>query len=453
MNTSFGAEFTFTSWHFDANCGELKLKYSDSEFGDFLEIFQFPDLNVERYQRLKPQIDTAINCLYWMTGVSYYKTSLAKQIKFEGQPSKQSSWQLPNQEQANWLTETWQHGLAELAFENQLPWLEHTKFKPSSNIKQVASINCNLSARSLVAIGGGKDSLVSIEAIKSMGEEAILFMVGQSKFIQSVADETGLPLLQVRRQVDPKLKLANEKKAYNGHVPITAINACVATVAALLYDFDSVVFSNERSADSGNVQLESGHWVNHQYSKSLAYEQTWQKIIQQNIATDLHCFSLLRPFSELAIVQKFSVMKNYFKYFSSCNRNFHLTGSQNQQHHWCGSCPKCAFVFLCLAPYVNKQELLDIFNKDLFVDIELHGMFESLLGIQGIKPFECVGEQQECRLALQLLGTHPDWQGQRQVSRWLKLLPGLNGQQINQIIGPSQLHMIPEKRKFMQVFN
>lgn len=447
--TGIGREFSFNSRHFDASSGQLTLNYSNTEYGDFTEVFQFPQVDMDRYQQLKPHIDAAMDCLYWMAGVSYYKTSLAETIQF----GKHNKGQVPNQRQADWLTQTWQHGLAELAFENHLPWLQHIKFFHAPDAKVNQSKTVDLSARSLVAIGGGKDSLVSIEAIKSMGEEATLFMVGQSAFIQSVATKTGLPLLQIKRKVDSKLKQVNAAGAFNGHVPITAINACVAVVSALLYDFDAVVFSNERSADSGNVQLEGGQWVNHQYSKSLAYEQTWQQIIQQDIARDLLCFSLLRPFSEVAIVQKFAALKTYFPYFSSCNRNFHLSGTENQNHHWCGSCPKCAFVFLCLAPFISRKELMDIFKKDLLADDELITLFESLLGIKGLKPFECVGEQQECRLAVQLLASHPDWHNQQQINQWLQVLPELNQAQIDTLMTASQAHMIPNKRKFQQVLD
>ncbi len=449
MNAELGAEFSFTPWHFDANSGELKLTYSDSKFGEFEELFQFPQPDVTRYHRFQSSIDAAIDCLHWMAGVSYYKTALAKRICF-GQNITRPK---PNQLQAQWLSKTWQHGLAELAFNNQLPWLAHIKFEAELRQEGKASKTIALSPQSLVAIGGGKDSLVSIEAIKAMGEQASLFMVGQSKFIESVSKKTGLPLLQVGRKVDSKLKLVNDQGAFNGHVPITAINACVAVVAALLYDFDSVVFSNERSADVGNVKLDSGQWVNHQYSKSLPYEYMWQQVISQCLVSDLHCFSLLRPFSELAIVKKFSSHNNYFPHFSSCNRNFHLSGSKNQTHHWCGSCPKCAFVFLCLAPYLSKKELLSIFNKNLFSDKALNGLFESLLGITGLKPFECVGEQQECRLALQLLEGHPQWQGQKNIQHWLKVLPHLDEVQIDEIMQASQEHLIPLKRNFQLVLS
>lgn len=442
IKSKFGIEFTFKSWHFNVDSGQLTLNYFSTEFGDFTELYLFPEVTTERYQLFKSQIDASFDCLHWMAGVSYYKASLAEKISFIDNE--------PNQAQADWLTQTWQHGLAELAFENQLPWLEHINFTHTKQAVKPAS-TIGLSAKSLVAIGGGKDSLVSIEAVKAQGEEASLLVVGQSKFIQSVAAQTDLPLLQISRQVDAKLKNVNDQGAFNGHVPITAINGCVAVVAALLYDYDSVVFSNERSADVGNVKMNGGQWVNHQHSKSLAYEQAWQQIIHQCIANDLHCFSLLRPFSELAIVKKFAALKSYFPYFSSCNRNFHLAGSQNQHHHWCGKCPKCAFVFLCLAPFVSKKELLGIFQQDLFADSEMQELFESLLGIQGIKPFECVGEQQECRLALQLLSDHSDWQTQPQIKQWLQLLPQLTQLQVEEVMAASEAHLIPKKRRFRQV--
>ncbi len=440
---NFGARFSFESWTFDVETGLLCFYYKDSEFGDFEESFIFSGVDKTRYHQHQNSIDSAINCLFWMAGVSYYKTSLARRIVFNNEK--------PNQEQAIWLTQTWQAGLAELAYENGLGWLDHIEIHGESTELFLNTVK--LKQRSLVAIGGGKDSLVSVEAIKAMNEPASLFMVGQSAFIKSVAEETDLPLLSIGRKVDARLKSANEKGAFNGHIPITAVNASVAVLAALLYDFDTVVFSNERSADVGNVQAENGSWVNHQYSKSLVYEQSWQNIIHNHIASDLHCFSLLRPFSELAIVQRFATLKQYFPFFSSCNRNFHLAGSQNSEHHWCGECPKCAFVFLCLAPFVTRDELLGIFRKDLFVDSDLLSLFDSLLGIEGLKPFECVGEQQECRLAVHLLTEHPDWHRHEQVLMWKKILPAFKCTDSVAILAPSNLHQIPGKRNFRQVLS
>lgn len=440
---NFGAQFTFESWSFDSETGQLNFTYHDSEYGAFSETFTFPNVGTDRYEKYESAICAAINCLFWMAGVSYYKTSLAQKIVFNDEK--------PNLQIAEWLTQTWRSGLAELAFENGLGWLDHILILGESTDKPASEVV--LKPRSLVAIGGGKDSLVSIEAIKSMGEPASLFMVGQSSFIQSVAAHTDLPLMSIARQVDAKLAAVNQQGAFNGHIPITAINACVATLAALLYDYDSVVFSNERSADVGNVQADNGQWVNHQYSKSLTYEQTWQAIIRKYMTPDLHCFSLLRPFSELAIVRRFAKLKQYFPYFSSCNRNFHLAGSQNSGHHWCGQCPKCAFVFLCLAPFVARDELLGIFHKNLFDDEKLSSLFDSLLGIKGLKPFECVGEQQECRLAVALLSQHPDWHNHKQVMAWKQILPEFPSCDEETVMTASKQHQIPLKRNFQRVLS
>lgn len=437
----FGAEFTFKTWSFEKKTGRLICSYHDSVYGSFDEIFVFHDVAPERFVQYEKAICEAIDCLFWMAGVSYYKTSLSQNIVF-----KQNK---PSHEQAQWLTQTWQAGLAELAFTQGLGWLSHIEITGID--KKSSAAKLKLQPRSLVAIGGGKDSLVSIEAIKTIGESASLFMVGQSAFIKSVAVHTSLPLIAIERQLDPRLRTANQKGAFNGHIPITAINACVGVVVALLYDFDSVVFSNERSADVGNVQTEGGQWVNHQYSKSLRYEQCWQNLVHQYIATDLYCFSLLRPFSELAIVKRFAELSQYFPHFSSCNRNFHLTGSENKDHHWCGKCPKCAFVFLCLAPFVSADEIITIFQKDLFADSELTALFHSLLGIEGMKPFECVGEQQECRLAVTLLSQHKDWQNHPQVKAWQEILPKISKAEQQILLTASSRHQIPDKRQFLQV--
>ena len=50
-------------------------------------------------------------------------------------------------------------------------------------------------------------------------------------------------------------------------------------------------------------------------------------------------------------------------------------------------------------------------GKNLFADPELKGTFEQLLGIDGHKPLECVGEIAETRTAIAMskkLGSYPE---------------------------------------------
>lgn len=438
----FSQFFRFVGWQFEPKTGILQLDYHDQKYGDFSEWFQFPTFDLSLYQQRRQGLQRAFEQLFWLAGVSYYKTGLAERIEFA------QFLALPSPQQSACLRQTWRSGLAELAFQNGLDESPKADF-PAAEKDVLTAEKHNLKARSLVAIGGGKDSLVSIDFLQQQGEELSLFMVGQSDFIRQVAKQTQSPLLAVARTVDSRLKTANQNGAFNGHIPITAINSAVAVVAALLYDYDAIVFSNERSADVGNVQDKKGNWVNHQYSKSFEFERQFQTLIEQFVDCDLSYFSLLRPFSELKIVEQFAQLPQYWPHFSSCNRNFHLTGSRNKNHHWCGDCAKCAFVFLCLAMFIPKPKVLEIFAKNMLDDEQLLPLFSELLGLQGIKPFECVGEIAESRLAWQKIAENPHWKD-------AKLLQQISVPKVSQAVEKQLLtaapqQQIPNKRNFRQI--
>lgn len=447
--TAADSTFTFKQAFFDAETGVLTLNYQDSRFGDFQEQFVFPAALLQQLWLDDAQRNTwliavnrAVQHIFWMAGVSYYKTSLAAEIQFEHEQ--------PCETEARWLTDTWQAGLAELAHENNLGWLSHIRF-PDQNHKSEPADHLTLPGRTLVPIGGGKDSLVTIERLRQAGEDVTLFQVGSSELIQQVSKATELPLIQIKRRVDARLKQVAEQGAYNGHVPITAINSTVAVLTALLGGFDSVAFSNERSADVGNVKADNGQWVNHQYSKSWGFEQQYRDVLSETMEQAVDYFSVLRPYSELAIVQEFSRYPQYFEVFSSCNRNFHLSGSRNENGRWCGQCPKCAFVFVCLAPFISRKQLLTIFGHDLLADNDLKNLFLALFGIEGDKPFECVGEALEMRAALTFLKEHEDWQKQESLQYWTQQVPTVNQSDIEVLMAKQQPYLLPSKRDLSAV--
>ena len=78
-----------------------------------------------------------------------------------------------------------------------------------------------------------------------------------------------------------------------------------------------------------------------------------------------------------------------------------------------GECPKCRFVSLILAPFISRDELLAIFGgRDMFAEPEQREGYLELLGVDGLfKPFECVGEPDECRVALEMIRERGDWAG------------------------------------------
>jgi hypothetical protein len=297
-----------------------------------------------------------------------------------------------------------------------------------------------------VPIGGGKDSLVSVEMLKRAGEDATAMWIGNSQLIAACAERTGLPLLNIRRELSPLLFDYNRNGAYNGHIPVTAINSAILAVAAVLYGFDAIAFSNERSASSATLEYD-GQPVNHQWSKSWAFEQAFGELLQSTVAADLHYYSLLRPLSELAVAERFARTSHYDEVFSSCNRNFRILGPKPADR-WCGQCPKCHFVFLALAPFMPKPRLLGIFGRNLLDDTALAAAFDALMEYRDHKPFECVGEGIESRAAMAALGARAEWREDALVARFVdEIAPQLGADEptLDALLAPAGEHRIPER--------
>ena len=416
MTASFHHTFTFLDWHLDTSSHQLRLNYEVESIGKVTEVLSFPTFLIT--PKNENEINAACDLVHWLCGVSYYKSGLAKEIRFQ--------FNQPSQNMLNFIKKTWFHGLAELAYENNIS-LRQRGFNADETIdgfrafdlqksqRKTKSNTLTPSIRSLVALGGGKDSLVTVEELKQQNKNISLFMVGNSQLIKDAAEFIDLPLIQVGRKIDDKLIAYNKAGAFNGHVPITAINSAIAVLAALLFDYQEVVFSNEKSANSENTINADGDKVNHQYSKSTEFEQDFSAIISNEISSKIHYYSQQRQFSELEILEKFAQYPQYFPIFSSCNRNFHIDGSHNKKSLWCCNCPKCRFVFLGLAPFVKKSQLLQIFGQNLLDDRTQQSGFSQLLGLDGIKPFECVGEIYESQQAFDLIKEEKEWRNDKLV--------------------------------------
>ncbi len=261
--------------------------------------------------------------------------------------------------------------------------------------------------RTLLPVGGGKDSLVSVDLLTHAGVAFTPFAVNPKGPILTSVDKIGTKPVYVTRTLDAEMiRLGKEPGYYNGHVPSTAINSMIAALCALLYGYNQIVLSNERSASEGNVTFD-GRETNHQYSKSLGFELLIASILSDATGGALKYFSLLRPYSEARIASLFTHEDKFDRVFSSCNRNFRLTG--NDGPLWCGECPKCHFVFLIFAPFMAKDRLLAIFGKNLLDIADNEGSFRELAGLAGQKPWECVGEILEAAACLYTLTRHADW--------------------------------------------
>lgn len=398
--------------------GEAQLVYAFDGGPELVERIVFPAAPEVLPER-RAGLAAALKLLHLVAGISYYKAGVPRRIEIGDGPLDAATARL--------LDALYLNGLGEFAYQNKLDLREHIHFPHAGSHVPAASLG--LPARSLVPIGGGKDSLVTVELLRQADEPATAAWVGNSPLIAACVATSGLSGLNIQRQLAPELFEYNKGGAWNGHIPVTAINSAILVLAALIYGYDSIVFSNERSASSATLEYQ-GQAVNHQWSKGWEFEQALAAWLRSHVAADLNYCSLLRPLSELAVTRLFARESRYDGVFSSCNRNFRILGPRPADR-WCGQCPKCHFVFLALAPFLPKPRLLAIFGRNLLDDETQQAGFDALMEFNGHKPFECVGEGRESRAAMYALSQRAEWREDAIVARFARLvLPQLDSAEL-----------------------
>ena len=402
--------FRFVRCAFDAHTGVAQLAYAFDDGPELVETISLPGAPFALDEARAAAAQRALRLLHLVAGVSYYKAAVPGQIRIEGEPIDAAT--------ATLLATVYLNGLGEFAYRNGLDLRDRIRFPHSGEAPPAPTLG--LREHALVAIGGGKDSLVSIEALRASGVAQIVTWIGGSQLIAACAAQTGLPTLNIGRQLAPQLFDYNRQGAWNGHIPVTAVNSAILAFAAVVLGVDQVVFSNEHSASYGSLIPGTGE-VNHQWSKGWAFESAFGEHLRSHVAADLKYYSLLRPLSELAVARQFARSDRYDAHFSSCNRNFHILGDRPTSR-WCGVCPKCHFVFLALAPFMPKPRLVGIVGRNLLDDAAQQGGFDALLEYGDHKPFECVGEGRESRAAMAALAHRPEWREDALVARFARLI-------------------------------
>ena len=165
--------------------GVAELVYAFDHGEELIERVRFPNAPALPASH-HAAFDNALKMLHLIAGVSYYKAGIPPRIEVANGPLDDAT--------ADLLDALYLHGLAEFAYRNGLDLRGRINF-PRGGDKQPEAKALGLPHRTLVPIGGGKDSLVAVEAIKSMGGEATAVWVGNSPLIAACAERTGLPML------------------------------------------------------------------------------------------------------------------------------------------------------------------------------------------------------------------------------------------------------------------
>lgn len=409
------AAFRFVDRSIDEH-GIVRLRYALDDSHHFEERFAIP---VPATGLGDPaRLNAILDLLHWVAGVSYYKTAAPQQVISETGPLPPSA--------AAFVEALYSEGLGEFAVTSGLAALPRPSFPrgnaPSGSTEPQETPELR---RVLVPIGGGKDSIVTLETVRRSGLDLALFTVKDRGPMQRTADVAGLPRVVVDRELDlAMLRRLNASGALNGHIPITAVISCVALLTAAIHGFDAVALANERSASTGNLVFD-GIEVNHQFSKSARAELLLRAAAREALPS-VDIFSLLRPASELAIARAFARLPQYHDAFTSCNTNF-STDPTWSGPAWCRDCPKCRFVFLILAPFFDPDELARIFGGAMLDDPAQFEGFALLTATGGHKPFECVGEEEESLAAIELLAADPRWRERPVVQRLIDEVLALHG--------------------------
>lgn len=401
------------------NCDKFYAEFHYSLTGDgvsekFVETLQFTPSVTDRIDQRR--FDSLLALLALVAGLSYFKAANPARIDIK----------IPGltQDALDYFRVVLREGMAEYAFRNELGGPLEPEIVLSAELATPwpeASWR-ELTGDPLVPIGGGKDSVVSVELLHRARLHPIQFAVNPNPIIERVARVGGHALISASRRIDPRLLELNQDGALNGHVPVTAMNSLIALAQSRIIDAGPVVMSNEHSASDPTIV--EGTWsINHQWSKSVEAELALQAVIgPQAGLTPEHYFSLLRPYSELRIAEFYASFPRYHQVATSCNRAFRLgVGDQS----WCGECDKCRFVYLVLSSYLTPHALDEIFGRQLLdEDSQIPG-FSALLGLEQHKPFECVGTEAESMVALSYTARQGVWSKHRVIAHFIDTIPGL----------------------------
>ncbi|MDB5165406.1 MAG: hypothetical protein JWM00_296 [Candidatus Saccharibacteria bacterium] len=382
-------QFIFDSYSFDHKSEEATFHYLFSDGRQFTETVQF---NASQEYNANV-LDRALFLAFVLIGTSYYKTFPTREVVFTNHSI--------DVQQVEFFNSVYQEGMSQFAFENGLTRDQLAQFVSTSDQTEEPPA---YEGRGILALeSGGKDSLLVASLLKAAGKDFTPWYVTSSLEHPQVLDTFKEPLLVTKRTLDhTALAKARDEGGKNGHVPVTYILQSLALVQAILLGKDTILASIAHEGE------EAHDWigdlpVNHQWSKTWSAEQALVSYIDTYVATGFAIGSPLRQFSELKVAELFvaHAWDEYGHSFSSCNVGNYQQGHGNSALKWCGECPKCANSYLLFAPFLDAVELQSLFNgQDLFIKPLLENTFKGLLGVDGImKPFECVGEIDELRLA------------------------------------------------------
>lgn len=416
------SSFTFDSYKIDVTRSTVIFTYRvEFKYGiakTFTDKIILKDVSPDLWEKVPKQVlESTLQALLIMTGINYWCVFPTNNIKIKGFTL--------TREQAYFWDSLYLKGLAEFFYEMKLDFKNLINFPYDESLVESPSILLEQSSKALLLNGAGKDSILSAEILKSLGTKFDFFTFNPKQAHKRIATLVGAETIRVYRHRDSHLSIYETIFLTSPSYPSVSTYTFIALLIAELLGYNSIIVSNERSADFGNLTY-LGLQVNHQWCKSSEAEKMINDYIYRFITPSISTSSLLRKFSELEIIQRFVQYPQYFHDVTSCNTYFYLTSLERyfvKKGYWCRRCAKCVFLFACFAAYLPKKEVITIFGGDLYNKKRLIPLFKRILGIEGFKPLDCVGEPEEMILAMYYAINRNEYDGEVVMNMFLEHFP------------------------------
>ncbi len=373
----------------------------------FTDKLYLKDIPKEAWDKVpKEVLEPTLQALLIMLGINYWCVFPTKNIHIKNF--------LLTREQADFWNSLYLNGLGEFFYDMKMDFHDLIAFPYDDSAVATPATRFERPGRALLLNGAGKDSILSAELLKALGTPFDFFAFAPTPAHKRIGALVGAKTITVTRRRDKWMNEISALMGISNAYPSVSTFTFVATLLAELLGYNSIVFSNEKSADFGNFNY-LGLEVNHQWCKSSEAEKMINDYIQRYITPDISTTSLLRKYSELEIVKQFVQYPQYLHDVTSCNNYFWLpkfVQYLKPSGYWCKKCAKCVFLFACFSAFLPKEKVVSMFGADLYADPKRIQMIKRILGIEGFKPLDCVGEPEEMILAMHYASRRGDYAGE-----------------------------------------
>ena len=179
--------------------------------------------------------------------ISYWKCICPKEVEV--------SAGYIDHEQIEWFKKLYYYGLGEFFYTNKInvSYDDFMHISCTSKEKYTPNINYH-GTGNLIPVGGGKDSVVTLELLKGMDNTT--FIINPKSAMLECSKIAGYdnPII-VNRTIDKNLIRLNKEGYLNGHTPFSSLVAFITYFISYLSNKKYIVLSNESSANASNVKV------------------------------------------------------------------------------------------------------------------------------------------------------------------------------------------------------